>query len=402
MTAHAPLPPLGSPAFFARPDAVLERLRRESPVHYDPGLDAWFLTRYAEVAAVLRDPACSVARAGAITGHDSSAPDHPQWRSCQAFLSGLMVVLDPPEHTHRRGLIARAFTRARLEAYRPQIRALADEMVTEAVAAGSFELLPALAAPLPGRVIAQMLGVPPTRVGALASATETIFRFFGARAASAELVAETCAAIETLRSYFGALAQRRGERSLSPELPLAAAATLDERVYLAITLLAGSLETTSHLAAHALIALLETPGAYAALVEDPSLCEAAVEEAMRFDGPALALVRTPTRALEVGGVALPAGARVYCMLHAANHDPEVFEHPERFELQRHFSSPQLGFGFGPHFCLGAWLSRMEVAEMLRALVRHAPNLRLDGPYERFGSFAMRGVRGLRLTSTPSL
>lgn len=377
---------------------MLARLRRESPVHYDPHLDAWFLTRYAEVSAVLRDPAFSVARAGAIASHDLDAPEHPQWRSCQDFLSGLMVVLDPPDHTRRRGLVARAFTRARLEAYRPRVRALAEQMVTKAVAAGTFELLPALADPLPRHVIAEMLGVPVTEVGGLASSTETVFRFFGARAASADLVADTSAAIESLRSYFGVLAQRRGEHALSPELPLAAAASLDERVYLAITLLAGSLETTSHLTAHALIALLDTPGAYTALIEDPGLCEAAVEEAMRFDGPALALVRTPTRALEIGGVQLPAGARVYCMLHAANHDAEVFEHPERFDLRRHASAPQLGFGFGPHFCLGAWLSRMEVAEMLRALVRHAPHLRLEGRYERFGSFAMRGVRGLRLST----
>ena len=136
MTApEPPLAGLGSPAFFARPDVVLRRLLREAPVHYDPRLDAWFISRHADIVSVLRDPGFSVARAGAITGLDADS-DRARWCECQAFLSGLMVVLDPPMHTRRRGLVARAFTRARLEAYREPVRELADRMVEKS---GRFE-----------------------------------------------------------------------------------------------------------------------------------------------------------------------------------------------------------------------------------------------------------------------
>jgi len=167
----------------------------------------------------------------------------------------------------------------------------------------------------------------------------------------------------------------------------------DERVGLAMTLLAGAFGTTSHLISLTLLALLERHEARAKVAEDPSLASSAVEETLRFDGPALSLVRVALEDVPIGDRTVKAGQRVYCMLHAANHDPAVFEDPGRFDLTRD-ARRNLGLGLGRHFCLGAALTRMESEVAIAAVAPHLRSLRVVGPPRRSGNLAMRGLDSL--------
>ncbi|MEM9213191.1 MAG: cytochrome P450 [Cyanobacteria bacterium P01_F01_bin.150] len=384
---------LGQPQFFINPNKLLAELREQQPVYYHPQLDAWFLTRYHDVVSVLKDSRFSAARAGEISTCISPVSQE-RWQVCQQYLSGIMVVQDPPHHTTQRTLIAAPFLRNHLGHWQMRAQQVAEQLAQNAATTGRFELLAALADPLPRHIIAEMLALPYEEVVQLEANTGAIFAFFGARNATTDLVNQTYTALKTIRDTLASWLTQRPDDTLSPALPLKRMASLEERVYLAFALLVGSLETTTFLIAHALLALQAHPDAWSALVEDPSLATAAVEETLRYDGPAFSLVRSPREAVTIDEVTIPAGARVYCVLHAANHDPVVFASPERFDLHRDFRKVQVGFGVGPHVCLGAWLSRMEAAAALRALAQYVPSLSIVGAVERFGNFGMRGVRSV--------
>jgi len=237
--------------------------------------------------------------------------------------------------------------------------------------------------------------------------TSTMFVLFGVSSATDAEVERGYDCLLACREFFAGLVEERRKRprdDVIGHIVRTAGRELspDEVVGLCITLVAGSYETTSYLITNSLHALLANPAELALLRERPELMEGAVEELMRFAGPALSVQRRALVDVELRGKTIRAKDVVYCMLHAANHDPEVFEHPERLNIQR-APGRQLGFGAGAHFCLGAWLSRLETRTALAAVIQRFPELRLsDFEPAWTNSLAIRGLPQLPLvTGRPS-
>jgi cytochrome P450 len=269
---------------------------------------------------------------------------------------------------------------------------------------GAFELVEALAEPLPTRVTARLLGLPEEAHLSLQHMTDDFFAFFGAGAASVEIVRSAHAAIESARELFADLVadKRRapGDDVLSALVAAedhAPTLSNDELLGVCVTLVAGAYGTTTHLIGSAVLAMLSDGAAWRALVRDPQLAPACVEEAFRFDGPALSVVRRACEDVMIGDVLVPKDARIYAMLHAANRDPEMFPSPDRFDPTR-ASNRHLGLGAGVHFCLGASLTRLETAKTLTKLANVCPDLALAGEPVRTGNLSMRGVASLRVRS----
>ncbi len=391
---------LESPEFFERPEPTLAALRERAPVHFHAPRGAFVLTRYDDVSRALRDPRLSVNRGGAIAR--CPAPEAREaLAKCNEAFGGWMVFSDPPRHTRLRDRVAPSFTPARVRRIRALVETIAEELADEVAAApGAVDLLPAFAEPLPARVTARLLGIDAGDLPALSAHTDRCFAFFGARPASADTVFAARESLAAMHAFFDRLLERkRSERAddvlgvLAREEAESARLEPGELAGLAMTLVAGAFGTTSHLVGNAVRALLAHPGAWERLVRDSSLASAAVEETLRYDGPAFSVQRNATVDLELGGVRLRAGDRLYCVLHAANHDPAVFPAPERFDLDRPRST-HVALGAGTHFCLGASLTRLEAEVALRVLARRAPDLELAGPTPRAGTIAMRGLAAL--------
>jgi cytochrome P450 len=391
--------------FFADPAPLLRRMQREAPVYWSPRLGTWVVTRHRDVAWVVQDPAFSVDRGGSISRcHDDSVKDQLAW--CTEYTLRWMVFADPPRHTRLRAAVHRAFTRSRLEHLRPVAVAATRAALGAAAAHGRIELIADLAVPVPAQVTAALLGVPAADTELLKAWTADMFALLGAGVASADTVRTAYRSMRASREYFAAaVAERRRRPSgdlLSDVVRDADGAALDEEelIGLCVTLLAGAYETTAHLIGNGVFALLTHPAELARLRADPGLLDNAVEELFRFDGPALSVVRRARVDVPLGDAVIRAGQNVYCMLAAANRDPERFPDPDRLDVGRS-DVRHLGLGLGIHFCLGAALSRIEAAEILRA-VTQLDGLRIDrdalaGGVPTFAAnLAIRGLRSLPL------
>ncbi|MBC7173846.1 MAG: cytochrome P450 [Polyangiaceae bacterium] len=395
------MPDLDAAAFYSTPGPTLARLRSEAPVYFHEPWNAWVLTRYADVSAIIRDSSFSVDRGGAI-GRSPHAEVREALEAANRFFGLWMVFSDPPRHTRLRQRVAAAFTPARIREWTSGIDAiLSDCLARLATGEHTFDVVSAVAEPLPARMTSFLLGLPQGAESTLHRFTDDFFALFGAASASPEIVLDAHRAIASCRAFFEDVLRQRNEAPGDDLLSAIVAAERDEPTLeqdellgVAMTLVAGAYGTTTHLIAHAILALLEERTHYEALTADPSLAPGVVEETFRYDGPALSVVRRATRDVVVADATLRAGDRVYCMLHAANHDPEVFEAPERFDPRR---SPNrhLGLGAGPHFCLGASLTRLEATRALVALAKAFPCLALaESPIERVGNLSMRGLARL--------
>lgn len=386
------------PSFLVDPYPAYAALRAHDPVHRSLALQLWVVTSYVEAEAVLRDPATYSSDLGVATSPLAQALN--QQRAASP-LGHVMTVLnsDPPTHTRLRGLVNRAFTPRTVEALRGRIEVVTAELLDAAPVDGSFDLMTALAQPLPVIVIAELLGIPAgdrARFKAwsdeIAATTRPMVgqaAIDGARRATTELIAYLEPVITRLRAEPGedllsALVQAEdaGDRLSHEEL-----------LAFAILLLVAGNETTTNLLGNGVLALLREPEQLAALRGDAALLPRAIEEALRFDSPVQTLIRFARRPSELGGHEIKAGESVLVAIGGANRDPRRFANPERLDVtierERH-----LAFGLGPHFCLGAPLARLEAEVALSALLARYPALHLAGEPVRGGTFTLRGVDSL--------
>jgi pimeloyl-[acyl-carrier protein] synthase len=396
-------------SFFADPVPVLRHMQQHAPVYWSPRLGTWVVTRHRDVAWVVQDPAFSVDRGGSISRcHDPSVAAELAW--CTEYTLRWMVFADPPRHTRLRAAVHRAFTRSRVERLRPIAIAATRAALARVLPAGAMELIADLAVPVPAQVTAALLGVPAEDGELLKAWTADMFALLGAGVASADVVRAAHRSMRASRDYFAAAVaeRRRAPRGdlLSDVVRDADGAGLDEEelIGLCVTLLAGAYETTAYVIGNGVLALLTHPRELARLRAEPGLLDNAVEELFRFDGPALSVVRRARVDVALGDAVIRAGQNVYCMLGAANRDPERFADADRLDVAR--SDPRhLGLGHGIHFCLGAALSRIETVEVLRAILELG-ELRIDrdalgGGVPTFTSnLAIRGLRNLPLRFRP--
>ncbi len=383
-------PDLHSYEFESAPIATLNRLRAEDPVHWSRH-GYWFLTRHADVMAVLRDAATfssagagwgstnPLAKQAAPSGGGTGAEQNISQSIARSFNQ-----MDAPDHTRIRQLVQKAFSRRTVEDRRDRIEAVIDELLGAAAAKGRFDLVTDFAFHLPIIVASEIIGIPIVdredfRV-ALANAEMLM-----APRKDEESWRAALASGRWMGGYLRALVGKRRDEPLADLISdLIAAEEQDmkltdgELLAALSTIYTAAGTTTERFISTGLFLLLSHPEQWRMLVQDRSLIPGALDEILRFNHPtqSTSTNRRCTRDVELGGKLLRAGDTVRVGLGAANRDPAVFEDPDRFDITRRAGTPNLSFGYGPHFCIGAALARYEGQLALEAILDRWPDLRL--------------------------
>ncbi|WP_127479810.1 cytochrome P450 [Nocardioides pantholopis] len=294
-----------------------------------------------------------------------------------------MMENEPPVHTRLRRPVASSFARGHVERLRPRVRELAAGLLAETDGAG-FDVIGQYAEPLPVLVIAELLGVPSSYAHDLRDWSQAIVRMYEVDPAQETVDAAVRAASEFDGLVRELVAERRATPAEDLITDLAGTELSDDEVVAAVVLLlnAGH-EASVNVFGNGLVAMLRRGLRPAADVP------ATVEEMLRFDSALQLFERTATEDVTVGGVVVERGQRIAALLGAANRDPAVFDRPEEFLVDR-TPNNHLAFGVGVHFCLGAPLARMELAESVAALVATYPELALAGEPESRDTFVLRG------------
>lgn len=388
------------PEVHANPYPLYRQLREQDPIHWSELLDAWVLTRYDDVLAVLKHPRFSADRRQARNRIIQQAIALQEQTGLLARAS-TMLTSDPPEHTRLRGLVSNAFTYKAVEAMRPHIQEIVNELLDAVQDKGRLDVIWDLGYPLPVIVIAEMLGVPPERRDTFKRWSDDIVATLGGPLVAPAVQERGRQAAMEMAEYFrGVIEERRKEPKEDLLSALIAAEergeVLSEEELLAtcILLLAAGNETTTNLIGNGTLALLRNPDQLELLRNDPSLVESAVEELLRYDGPVQGTGRVAQEDVEVGGTVIKEGQLAFTMLAAADRDPAQFPNPDTLDITRQ-DNRHIAFGFGIHFCLGAPLARAEAQIAFSTMLRRLPDLQLavDEP-QWGGTFILRGLKGL--------
>ena len=336
------------------------------------GSTAWLVSGYQEVRQTLVDQRFSRALA---VGPGRSL------QGTEMFAAGSINGIDPPEHTRLRKLVASAFTARRVEALRPRVTSIVNQLI-DAMAGRPqpADLVAGFSLPLPAQVICEMLGVPAADLEQFHAWSDTIIGDW--QRDSGEIMT----ALAALYGYFGTLIEIKRARPADDLMSALIAARDDadrlsehELTVMCCTLLIGGHETTANQINLSLLLLFDHPGEVATLRADPGLIPAAVEELLRCTRlGGLPPARVTTEDVQLGGVVIPAGEQVMPLYSTANRDPSAFTDPDRFDVTRDAAS-HLAFGAGVHHCLGAQLARVELQEAFRGLIGRLPRLRLAVP-----------------------
>jgi len=384
----------------ADPYPIYAFMREREPVHHAPD-GSWVLTRYDHSAALLRDPRFSTNPARLTEG-----PDPASMGPIRQVGSTLMMFLDPPDHTRLRSLVSQAFTPRMVESLRPRIQLLVDELLDAVVETGAMDVLADLAYPLPTVVICELLGVPPEDREKFKAWSSDASRLLDGYLDQAAMDKGMVAGMY-LFQYFTDLVEERRSQPREDLLSALIAAgdggdalTHAELLSTATLLFVAGFETTMNLVGNGTLALLRNPGELARLRDDPSLVRTGIEELLRYDGPVHVTARIATEDVPIGGFTVREGEQVVAVLGAANRDPAQFPEPDRLDVAR-TPNRHLGFGGGPHFCLGAALARMEGQIAFETMLRRLPDLELATEHPGYRDhFVIRGVTELGVRFSP--
>jgi cytochrome P450 len=361
----------------ADPNGFLHRVRAESPLSWLPQLDAYLLTRYADINAALRSSRMESADMSRTLDRLTPAEQEelaPVRRSIEMWMGHTV----PADHVRFQKLLKRYFTPGMVDRLRPRVRAFTNELLDVVASKGQMDVVRDLAYPLPANVIAELLGMPVSDREQLQAWSRGILPIFGD--GDLPQLREAQRSMVEMHEYLRLIAAERRRTPREDVLSMFMAAeaegivTEDEAVANCVLLLFAGHETTANLIANGLVLLFDNPDQLAMLRADPDLTPLAVEEMLRCDGPAGVVGRVACEAVELAGQTVPAGKHVYLALMAANRDPDVFPDPDVFDITRE-RNRHLSFGMGAYYCLGAALARMETDECLRILLDRCPNLR---------------------------
>ncbi|MEZ0341568.1 cytochrome P450 [Mycobacterium sp. pV006] len=387
------------PAHRADPYPIYRQIREHGPLQL-PELNLTVFTSYADCDQVLRHPASASDRMkSTVTQRMVAEGGEARPIGTPGFL-----FLDPPDHTRLRGLVSKAFVPKVVRNLEPDIVTLVDDLLDRAEA--TFDVISGLAYPLPVAVICRLLGVPledePQFSDASGLLAQSLDPFITVTGAAGDGYEDRVAAGLWLREYLRALiAERRrdpGQDLMSALVGVEEAGdqlSEDEIVATCTLLLVAGHETTVNLIANAALALLREPTQWQALGADPGRAAAVIEETLRHDPPVQLVGRVAAEDMTIGGVEVPKGDNMLLLLAAAHRDPAAAEDPDRFDPDR-ATVRHLGFGKGPHFCLGAPLARLEATVALTALTRRFPNAALAAEPGYKPNVTLRGMSELSI------
>jgi cytochrome P450 len=386
-----------------RPARVLAQIEEARDQHWLARTEMGYsVLRYEDVQAILRERQFhhAISKMGKRSGGGEKSPDDPPQRSILA-MEGL-------EHARVRRIAAPAFTPKASDRLRPYMREVINGLFDPYAENGRVELVADVCEAYPIPIICELLGAPKEDAKLFSVWAPQVFRLMSA--STAEELATAKAAVAELEDYVRAMIDDRRSKPADDLLSVMIAAeeegdrlTTGELVMMCEAVLLGGVDTTRNQLAASVALLVHHPDQWAALKDDPELAPRAVEETMRVTGIVGSTARIASEDIEYRDVVFPVGTLVETSLLGANNDPDVFPDPQRFDITREPSgSPQMTFGSGIHFCLGASLARAELQEALALLARRMPDLSLDRPIEwRPGSSGVTpAVLPLRFTPTP--
>lgn len=402
--------PINDSAFIADPYSTLKRLRETTPIYWDATWKKLFVTRYDDIAALLRDK-----RLGRSIFHVLSRdelgfpPPDARVAAFDHFQANHILDMEPPNHTRIRGLVQKAFTISRVEGLRVRIEDIVQDLLEAAEArGGAFDAVADFAEPLPVLVIAELLGVPAADRHLLRPWSSAIVKLYELGYSDAQAVAANTAT-EQFSAYIKSLAdQRRAEPRDDLISALVAVEESDERlsndelVANCILFLNAGHEATVNGITGALLTMQRHPhvkmqlaSAAASEANNSSIFKTAIEEFLRFDTPLPMFERWVLEDLEFRGCSLKKGMEVALIYASGNRDANKFTSPDTFNIARD-PNPHLTFGLGTHYCIGAPLARLEMSVALHAFLKRYPNFEVpDQPLEYTG-WVIRGLKRLEV------
>ncbi|BBG02601.1 MULTISPECIES: cytochrome P450 [Pseudonocardia] len=394
---------LDDPAFFlADPGPVYQRMHEEAPVLWLPRVNAFAVSRHADVQDVSRRAnvfstadgiMLNDAKFGRNTAVDFFPPD-----------SELIVTTDPPRHHELRRVIQPAFAPAVIAGLEPRIRAFAREIVSAIEPGREIDFLESVAVPLPIRVVAMVLGLDDVDIATIRQWTDEMVKMGAPVGGSAELDAVRPGLVP-LRDYvYEALAERRTRPTGTPDLlSVLVDASLDQEAIsdlnvlaMAMAVLVAGNETTRNLMSCTAWALARHPAELEQVCQEPSLIAGAVHESLRWMSPVIAHSRRATAGTVLHDVEIGAGQYVHLLYAAANHDASVFPDPHTFDVRRSTRNRSMAFGAGTHMCPGSSLARLETQILLEELLERFSGWEVAGEPVRNPSVLHNGFLALPL------
>ena len=376
----------------SQPYEQWEWMRNNAPVYWDPVGEVWGVARYADLMAVEKN----------ATVFSSARAPRPHGTPM-----AMMISMDDPEHAKRRKLVSRGFTPRRVRDHTETIEAICADIIDRVCERGECDFVADIATPLPLLLIADLLGFPPASYDDLLRWSDEMLR--GTTVGDAEAAeAALTAALEFREFQLGVIEDRRAGGPSDDLIGVLCHAEIDgERlddeslIMESLLILIGGDETSRHVIADGMAALLQHPDQLELLRSEPDRMAVAVEELLRWVSPIKNMGRTVTTDTELGGQHLSAGDQLMVIYPSANRDADVFTDPDRFDITRD-PNPHVAFGFGPHFCLGASLARLELAIMFRQVLERLSDLELVAePGPRRASNFISGPEGMPVRFTPS-
>jgi cytochrome P450 len=392
-------------ARYADPYPNYRRVREAAPVYWSELLGSWVLTRYADIKAALLDQRLSAALTREAQAAQLSEDLRRQLAPVDELLGRWVLFQDNPAHRRIRQALSAAFNARVIEQLRPRIQQRADDLIDAARERGEMDLVADFALQLPAMVIAELLGMPGTEYQRFQDWVHTIALYFAIGSlGNVVTIAALRATVEEMAGYMAEIVadhRRRPKDDLVGNLIAfeQQGERLSEVEILSqcMLLLHGGYESTMNTISSGMLHILRNPEQRRLISANPGLAGAAVEEAMRYEPAFQFVVRAAMCDLAIEGQAIQSGQQIVCVLGAANRDPAQFADPERFDIRRH-PNPHLAFGYGPHFCIGAMLSRMEGQIAFSTLLRRLGDLQLanDTPEWR-PAFGIRSLATLPVT-----
>ena len=369
---------LSSQAFTDNKYAHYAYLREHDPVHKGKLMSvmrSYFLTRYDDCVAMLKDKRFVRNRTTATGG---GRMPFPMPKSVSLMMNS-MINEDEPEHRRLRNLVHKAFTPRTVANLAGRIEILTEQLLDEMRGRGPIDLMTAYAQPIPVTVIAEMVGVKPDEVPKFVSFVDALTKGFSGVTLARTLVRDLPKAVTFVRQLIERKRRNPGDDILTALIAAeeeGETLSEDELVAMVFLLIVAGHETTYNLITNAVYTLLTHPEQLGRLRKEPALMDGAIEEVLRFNGPLHATKpEYATEDVTIRGTKIPKGSSVMPLLGSGNHDADVFERPEVFDIER-APKRHLGFGQGIHYCLGAPLARLETKIALTRLLERSPDLRL--------------------------
>ncbi|MBM4258651.1 MAG: cytochrome P450 [Deltaproteobacteria bacterium] len=382
-----------SPVVQDNPYPYYKELRDNAPVAWVESMQAYAVSRYADVDYILRNPRLfsSALWNEAASGDLVVVPEAP----------GLLS-MNPPDHTRMRKLANKGFTPSRIREMVPHVQAIAQRLLQPLKKQAEVDIVSSLAVPLPVIAIAEILGVEVERQTDFKRWSNDVVRTLN-HPTDETVRAEIKQSIKEFREYIGAMIEKRRTEPGNDLITAFVQAEEERQVLtsievlgLTVLILGAGNETTTNLIGNCVLALLDHPAEFAKVQAGQVTIPAMIEEVMRYDSAVQVIFRQATQDVELEGGKIPAGATILVLLGSANRDQRKYPEPDRFDVDRN-PPDQLGFGYGIHYCLGAPLARLEARSALEALLFGCPPFaRKADKVSRVPTYLVRGPQTLPL------